>query len=287
MQTVFEHGTRKLPTRWSRYISLWLTLLLVSLFLLYTLQQTTWNYFRGALAPSPCGRDVGRHPVQSPRLMYANLIGGLGNQLWAYTTMYALAKRTGRTPIMCSGLPWNEMFTNLTYKIRPKGVCSRRSPNLVGAQTAWERNSVHYDMRILSILSSSTKVVFVCCYLQNRGYSYDYLDDFKTEFLIHPKYVEAAQKLLREMVSNLSMRPGNTTRRNRPNPDVFSGGSLNRKDPPDPPDPLSTSGYMCDGVRCMQGLTFGLATRLILQEQWGTSGRSIKGAPFLSSSQQI
>ena len=190
----------------------WLTLLgvlmgAVVLIYLYrfrvTLQEKMVNNFSGFVSPLVAGgRGTVRTPLKSSRLMYTELHGRLGNHLWIYSTMYGLAKRTGRIPIMCGRPTLNQLFPNLTYPIQPKAKCRE----LVRTKTAREKNSMHYDMKILEILSSPTEVVFICCYLQNRGYFYDYTSDLRNEFRIHPKYVHAAQNLLRKVVSGKPVR---------------------------------------------------------------------------------
>ena len=210
----------------------WLTLLAVlpgAVVFIYiyrfseTLQENMVNNLSGFVAPLVAGgRGTVRTPLKSSRFIHVKLRGGLGNQLWIYSTTYGLAKRTGRIPIICGRSTLNQLFPNLTYAIQPEAKCRK----LVGTKTVQETNTMHYDMNILEILSSPTEVVFLCCYLQNRGYFYDYTSDLRKEFRIHPKYVHAAQNLLWKVISGKPARNiTNTTQ-------LASRGPRDRDDPP-------------------------------------------------------
>ena len=116
----------------------------------------------------------------------ANLIGGLGNHMWIYATLYALAKKSHRIPYACIRHNMKLLFPNLSIPLYTKAKCHMlHSKNRLSASQQY--SSLYFDAGMVQkIISSNYSQVHICCYLQNIGFFLEYMDNLKKEFSLSP-----------------------------------------------------------------------------------------------------
>ena len=140
---------------------------------------------------------------ESGRTIMVHLIGGVGNQLWIYASLYGLAKKTNRKAIACIGYDMRAIFPRLSIPLYTYEQCKRFKaihPNST-ISIGQSANHLNYDVKMVDVLRKSPKKhAFICCYLQNLGFYVEYFDDLRADFVIKESLKAKAQNSLRELL---------------------------------------------------------------------------------------
>ena len=131
----------------------------------------------------------------------AHLIGGLGNHLWIYASLYGIGMKTNRIPHACMDYNMSVLFAGFDDQVHAFKDCTQGKAAFYPNSTLHigQRNHhLYYDTAIISTLKESNNPhAFVCCYLQNLGFFIEYTDELKKQFIIRTKYQVIAQQYLR------------------------------------------------------------------------------------------
>ena len=137
------------------------------------------------------------------RYIIGHLLGGLGNHLWIYSSLYGIAKKTSRVPIACADYDIRRLFVNLTTLIHSTRECRESSQlNLDKLLSVIEHRNLYYDTSMIGWLKESKEShVLILNYFQNFGYFIEYTSDIKSQFVLGSKYTETAQSYLFSLLS--------------------------------------------------------------------------------------
>ena len=95
------------------------------------------------------------------RTIVIHMIGGLGNHLWLYSSLYGLAKKTNRRPIGCYGYDIRQIFSHLpgSVELRHDSYCNNCTAMLpVSSLRVSEKHHLNYDTALLQNIKVSTGV---------------------------------------------------------------------------------------------------------------------------------
>ena len=120
-------------------------------------------------------------------------MGRLGNQLFQYSMIWSLGKRTGRPVFFVTDLDFKGMFPGLTVPIlTPTIYLSRVQRHL---QSVAERRTSFYEERFpIRIRKGDLKI---CCYFQSYKNFWPYKDQFQKEFIFSDSMRAIADRSLR------------------------------------------------------------------------------------------
>ena len=148
-----------------------------------------------------------QHGTKDTRFLRVKLIGGLGNHLWIYSSLYGLAKKTDRKPIACFEYDISKLFSNLSIDLVPFTTCQEQF-NANDSFVKIQRNShFYYDTELIAALKKSNSPnAYTGNYLQNIGYFVEYLEDIKAQLVIREKYQSTAQAYLHNVSLEIGYR---------------------------------------------------------------------------------
>ena len=132
----------------------------------------------------------------------AELKGGLGNNMWIYSSLYGLAKKSHRQPHVCITYNMSVLFPNLSIPLFSKAKCRKLHPK--NSLTLKQKNSpVYFDTEMVrQIKNVKHSHIKICCYLQNVGFFREYIDDLKREFSLAPAQTRRAYKYLHKQLAS-------------------------------------------------------------------------------------
>ena len=152
------------------------------------------------------GYKVPKLVTLNRRLLIAHLVGGLGNHLWIYASLYGIAKKTNRLPIACGDDSLNKLFRNLPVPVSSFIECKKRFK-------LWNNSMLHikekkvnyYDTEMIArIKESDIEIVMVSTYLNNIGYFVEYAPEIRSQLILRERYRIIAQHLLHDLINKTS-----------------------------------------------------------------------------------
>ena len=132
------------------------------------------------------------------RYLFAHFVGGLGNQLWIYSSLYGAARKTGRIPFACNICKIGKLFENLSIPIYSVRKCN----SLMEVQNKHrliikERHFLNYDVNMITRLKESTvPSALIAVYFQNLGYFSEYFSQLNHQYVFRQSLLTFAQTVL-------------------------------------------------------------------------------------------
>ena len=193
------------------------TQMIISTFLISSLLITAWLYaysinFCVNVTQLPQPKAHQQQGTPSAGLLTAHLHGGLGNQMFMYSALYALSKQSGRTPHACDTYNISGLFPNLSIPIHPLSHCVNGSDLLPRhAQRMIQAHDHHYfDLGLLrNIQNSKEKRIHNGYIFQNPSFFYEYFKELLKEFSLGYSHREIAYGYLNQQIAEYNKRnPG-------------------------------------------------------------------------------
>ena len=141
------------------------------------------------------------------RFVAGILVGRLGNDMWIYSSIYGIAKKTGRIPIICGRkLYLKRIFSNLSLKLYPLRTFHMFDTN-PGVLRLREKSPWFYDHKIIIRLNTTdVRYVVVRGFFQNLRYFREYLGDLKAQFLLQDIHKQKAYAFLQNLRLEISRK---------------------------------------------------------------------------------
>ena len=148
-----------------------------------------------------CLTEVTYRQNKKGDLLFAHLVGRLGNQLWIYSSLIGMAKKTNRIPIACVNNNISKVFANFSIPIYTFHECKKKfnfsSKNVIKIK---EKRNFYYDVEMIGqLLASNSRPALISGFFQNFGYFIEYSTDIRAELLIRKRYRERAQVYLQKV----------------------------------------------------------------------------------------
>ena len=150
----------------------------------------------------PTNVHPGSHQqFETQRYILAHTVGGLGNQMWIYATLYGLAKKSHRIPLACVSFNMSVLFPNLSIPLYPKDMCNKGSklwPHTTQSLSQ-AHSAIYFDTELLQrLFEANSSHVHISYYIQNLGFFVEYLPEIKKDFALHPFYRNKANIYLKQ-----------------------------------------------------------------------------------------
>ena len=149
--------------------------------------------------------EKSRFSSQVRRYVIAELIGRLGNNLWIYSSLYAIGKRTKRTPILCAKYNYiNKVFPCLSPIIYPTRKCQKLLEHNHVLHLR-ENSSWHFDTSIISMLTHlDNSYIYLYGFFQNLRYFSDHIHELKKHFLINAIYKKQSESFMQGLREHIA-----------------------------------------------------------------------------------
>lgn len=130
------------------------------------------------------------------------MIGGIGNNLWIYASVFGIGRMTNREVRLCSGRAKviMKMFPHLSIKVAESPTCARNSsvrPD--GTVRLYDHSALYFDLELIHKIRDTQNHVSVCCYLQNLGYILGMEEEIRKEFTLAESFQSLAQERLEKL----------------------------------------------------------------------------------------
>ena len=174
-----------------------LCLLVLLAFLYYYAESINCRFIGRPTKVTPASHQI----FETQRYILAHTIGGIGNQMWIYATLYGLAKKSHRIPLACVSYNMSVLFPSLSIPLYPNDMCNKGSklrPNTTQS-LGQAHSAIYFDTELLQrLLEAKSSHVHISAYLQNLGFFVEYLQEIKNEFALHPFYKNKANIYLKQ-----------------------------------------------------------------------------------------
>ena len=138
--------------------------------------------------------------AQKKGYIVMDLLGGIGNKMWIYASLYGLAKRSNRHALACVDYNMTNLFPNLSIPVQTKKECKSVHPNS-SLMLYQQNNALYYDTSMVQrVQNAHVSHIFICCYLQNLGFFAEFMNELKQEFSLGPSHREKAENYLAEQL---------------------------------------------------------------------------------------
>ena len=171
-------------------------------------EEMEWYWIKHSFSKQRVNGVVQGQGDDEKRYVVGTLVSGLGNHLWIYASLYGIAKKTRRVPIVCAKYNLSTLFSNLSLPLWSFNNCkSNLKLSRNSTLNIKEKQFIHYDTAMVARLRESNyKYAFISTFLQNIGYFLEYVNELKPQFKIREPFRLVAQHFLHRVLKAYAKR---------------------------------------------------------------------------------